>query len=169
VTKNRAHGNEQAYASVHARGRFPFSFIRTMTVGPGISPGLLTLTDGRPPSARGLVARTLKTRSCDITAGGDFHPAPRTSCAEKFKLFRNFRHTQIYHDCRNAAEHTAFSRRSGACTILQRSDARLNRRMAGEQTHPRLAPRNTGRLQVLRQAIGLHSAQATQCADHRCG
>jgi len=125
--------------------------------------------DGRVSAKRSRARRkNLETKSCDITAGGDFHPAPRTSCAEKFQLFRNFCHAQIYHDCRNAAEHTAFYMRSGTCAILQRSDARLNRRVAGEQTHPRLAPRNTGRLQVLRQAVGFHSAQATQCADHRC-
>ena len=39
---------------------YPFSFIRTMTVGPGITPGLLTLPDWRPASARGLDAMTSK-------------------------------------------------------------------------------------------------------------
>ncbi len=40
----------------------PFSFIRTMTVGPGITPGLLTPSryDGRPG------ARGLQTRSGDL-------------------------------------------------------------------------------------------------------
>ena len=52
-------------------------FIRTMTVGPGITPGLLTLTAPKPvlsvlPSARGLYALRA------ITAGGELHPALRT-------------------------------------------------------------------------------------------
>ncbi|MNN27188.1 hypothetical protein D3C81_1407170 [compost metagenome] len=50
----------------------PLSLIRTVTVGPGIAPDLLTL----PPkvaSARGLGA------GCAITAGGELHPALRTS------------------------------------------------------------------------------------------
>jgi hypothetical protein len=44
-------------------------FIRTMTVGPGITPGLLTLLNA---SARGLDALRI------ITAGGESHPALRT-------------------------------------------------------------------------------------------
>ena len=51
-------------------------FIRTMTVGPGITPGLLTLIchrrSGDRPSARGLCALRA------ITAGGESHPALRT-------------------------------------------------------------------------------------------
>ena len=52
-------------------------FIRTMTVGPGITPGLLTLAGHQPklkdlPSARGLCALRA------ITAGGELHPALRT-------------------------------------------------------------------------------------------
>jgi hypothetical protein len=43
-----------------------------MTVGPGITPGLLTLTTLRLPSARGLDALRV------ITAGGESHPALRT-------------------------------------------------------------------------------------------
>jgi hypothetical protein len=49
----------------------PFSFIRTITVGPGVTPDLLTLPD-KPEGARGLVRLTA------LTAGGDFHPALRT-------------------------------------------------------------------------------------------
>src|ERR1700687_4657695 len=52
----------------------PFSFIRTLTVGFGITPNLLTLPRGRKPLA-GLGLSTL-------TAGGDFHPALRTSAAK---------------------------------------------------------------------------------------
>jgi hypothetical protein len=51
----------------------PFSFIRTLTVGFGIAPNLLTLPRGRKALAGlGYVA---------FTAGGDFHPALRTSAA----------------------------------------------------------------------------------------
>jgi hypothetical protein len=52
-----------------------------MTVGPGITPGLLTLPPGTakavlPPSARGLCALRA------ITAGGELHPALRTFCRQ---------------------------------------------------------------------------------------
>jgi hypothetical protein len=48
----------------------PFSFIRTMTVGFGITPNLLTL----PLARKALAGLGLFT----LTAGGDFHPALRT-------------------------------------------------------------------------------------------
>ena len=54
--------------------RKPFSFIRTITVGFGITPNLLTLLPGRKKALAGLGYVTL-------TAGGDFHPALRTSAA----------------------------------------------------------------------------------------
>jgi len=54
-----------------------------MTVGPGITPGLLTLPPvtaeaGLSPSARGLCALRA------ITAGGELHPALRTFAARMF-------------------------------------------------------------------------------------
>ena len=49
------------------------SFIRTMTVGSGISPDLLT-----PPRQTGSGARGLPESDRD-TAGGEFHPALRIS------------------------------------------------------------------------------------------
>src|SRR5438445_12469295 len=52
----------------------PFSFIRTLTVGFGITPNLLTLPQGLRKALAGLGYVTL-------TAGGDFHPALRTSAA----------------------------------------------------------------------------------------
>lgn len=52
----------------------PFSFIRTLTVGFGIAPNLLTLPPGRRKALAGLGHQAL-------TAGGDFHPALRTSAA----------------------------------------------------------------------------------------
>jgi len=56
-----------------------FSFIRTVTVGPGFTPGLLD-----PPN-RGRRSRAFWQGQ--ITAGGDFHPALRTSC-ERIKDFQ---------------------------------------------------------------------------------
>jgi hypothetical protein len=52
----------------------PFSFIRTLTVGFGITPNLLTLPQGLRKALAGLGFFAL-------TAGGDFHPALRTSAA----------------------------------------------------------------------------------------
>src|ERR1700692_4330149 len=52
----------------------PFSFIRTLTVGLGIAPNLLTLPQRLRKALAGLGYVTL-------TAGGDFHPALRTSAA----------------------------------------------------------------------------------------
>ena len=54
----------------------PFSFIRTLTVGFGFAPNLLTLPLGRE-GARGLGLFAL-------TAGGDFHPALRTSAGPEW-------------------------------------------------------------------------------------
>jgi hypothetical protein len=53
----------------------PFSFIRTLTVGFGITPNLLTL----PPHKRKKALAGLGFST--LTAGGDFHPALRTSAA----------------------------------------------------------------------------------------
>src|SRR5450755_2953011 len=60
----------------------PFSFIRTLTVGFGITPNLLTLfpQDSRRtgfPKKKALAGLGYVT----LTAGGDFHPALRTSAA----------------------------------------------------------------------------------------
>ena len=53
----------------------PFSFIRTLTVGFGITPNLLTLYS---PEIEG--NKALAGLGCfAFTAGGDFHPALRTS------------------------------------------------------------------------------------------
>src|SRR5690606_29887393 len=60
-----------------ARG-FPFSIIRTMTVGPGIAPDLLTLPR-RPAGAGGSFVRRSRAGCLRIiTAGGESRPAPRT-------------------------------------------------------------------------------------------
>jgi hypothetical protein len=57
----------------------PFSFIRTLTVGFGITPNLLTLL---PENFRKQALAGLGQLA--FTAGGDFHPALRTSsiCAD---------------------------------------------------------------------------------------
>jgi hypothetical protein len=52
----------------------PFSFIRTLTVGFGIAPNLLTL----PPTLRKALAGL---GFVTLTAGGELHPALRTSAA----------------------------------------------------------------------------------------
>src|ERR1700692_984025 len=57
----------------------PFSFIRTLTVGLGIAPNLLTLPQRLRKALAGLGYVTL-------TAGGDFHPALRTSAARMGNL-----------------------------------------------------------------------------------
>jgi hypothetical protein len=52
--------------------RKPFSFIRTLTVGFGVAPNLLTLLLQGKKALAGL-------GDAALTAGGDFHPALRTS------------------------------------------------------------------------------------------
>ena len=63
----------------------PFSFIRTLTVGFGIAPNLLTLLPGEleKKALAGLGYFTL-------TAGGDFHPALRTSAARNERPDGNY-------------------------------------------------------------------------------
>src|SRR4030088_1166404 len=60
----------------------PFSFIRTLTVGFGVAPNLLTL-----PLLRG---RRSRAWACALTAGGEFHPALRTSAARYERPARNY-------------------------------------------------------------------------------
>jgi hypothetical protein len=55
----------------------PFSFIRTFTVGFGIAPNLLTLFPKGFPKKKALAGLGYFA----FTAGGDFHPALRTSAA----------------------------------------------------------------------------------------
>src|SRR6202012_4283347 len=55
----------------------PFSFIRTLTVGFGVAPNLLTLLPKRGRRRSRAWASLKET----LTAGGDFHPALRTSAA----------------------------------------------------------------------------------------
>jgi hypothetical protein len=68
-------GHTEQQAARNLRLSQPFSFIRTLTVGFGITPNLLTLfPKGGKRRSRAWVLSTL-------TAGGDFHPALRTSAA----------------------------------------------------------------------------------------
>ena len=71
--QNQGTRNDDSHAKTRELSQ-PFSFIRTLTVGFGITPNLLTLPfrkNSWKQGARGLGLFTL-------TAGGDFHP-PRTS------------------------------------------------------------------------------------------
>src|SRR5882672_7450864 len=66
----------------HAKSREapqPFSFIRTLTVGLGIAPNLLTLFPGEKKIQGNKALAGLGYFT--LTAGGDFHPALRTSAA----------------------------------------------------------------------------------------
>jgi hypothetical protein len=60
------------------------SSIRTITVGPGITPDLLTLKHGDALTARGLSVEDLFIL---YTAGGDFHPALRICSARVVSNF----------------------------------------------------------------------------------
>ena len=66
-TRIRAYGT---LAARERRRRDPFSFIRTLTVGSGISPDLLDPSTGRRSRARSNALHT---------AGREFHPALRTT------------------------------------------------------------------------------------------
>src|ERR1700730_6994914 len=63
----------------------PFSFIRTLTVGFGIAPNLLTLFPKQTGRRRSR-AWVLST----LTAGGEFHPALRTSAVRYGRPKRNY-------------------------------------------------------------------------------
>jgi hypothetical protein len=61
------------------------SFIRTVTVGFGVEPNLLTPASVKRPGARGLM------RLDANTAGGEFRPALRTLCRCKWPAHENFK------------------------------------------------------------------------------
>jgi hypothetical protein len=76
----------------------PFSFIRTLTVGFGIAPNLLTLLRVKKALA-GLGLFTL-------TAGGDFHPALRTSAARYERPYANMAtRARVSKDLRHGKAH----------------------------------------------------------------
>jgi hypothetical protein len=68
-------GHTEQQAAQNLRLSQPFSFIRTLTVGFGITPNLLTLLP------KGGKRRSRAWALSTLTAGGDFHPALRTSAA----------------------------------------------------------------------------------------
>jgi hypothetical protein len=79
--QNQGTRNEKARAGLALASR-PFSFIRTLTVGFGIAPNLLTLLlHARFPELGEEGARGLEPlgESRPFTAGGELHPALRTS------------------------------------------------------------------------------------------
>src|ERR1700761_212240 len=81
--QNQGTRNETALRQ-RARPSQPFSFIRTLTVGFGITPNLLTLLlAGRPLLLRGYPGRKALAGLgfVTLTAGGELHPALRTSAA----------------------------------------------------------------------------------------
>jgi hypothetical protein len=79
---------ERPKPSAKALASRPFSFIRTLTVGFGITPNLLTLFP------KGIHRRIHGNKALaglgyfTFTAGGDFHPALRTSAARLSGLKR---------------------------------------------------------------------------------
>ena len=74
----RAHKRKRSAARSDAEVTWlALSFIRTVTVGPGISPDLLTPCSGQA-AAWALAALVRSCRHAAITAGGEFHPALRT-------------------------------------------------------------------------------------------
>src|ERR1700759_94715 len=76
--QNQGTRNETARAfQAKAPASRPFSFIRTLTVGFGVAPNLLTLL----PKRGGRRSRAWASLKETLTAGGDFHPALRTSAA----------------------------------------------------------------------------------------
>src|ERR1700675_4846091 len=64
----------------------PFSFIRTLTVGFGFTPNLLTLFLWLPKSGSPKKKALAGLGYVTLTAGGDFHPALRTSAARRGNL-----------------------------------------------------------------------------------
>jgi hypothetical protein len=73
--QNQGSRHVGAHAITSRERRKPFSFIRTVTVGFGVAPNLLTL----PPRQEKKALAGLGVAA--LTAGGDFHPALRTSAA----------------------------------------------------------------------------------------
>jgi hypothetical protein len=64
------------------------SFIRTITVGSGIKPDLLTLTLNTVQALAGLSATLIKSHK--LTAGGELHPALKTYDKDKFILSKSY-------------------------------------------------------------------------------
>src|SRR5215475_13275452 len=76
--QNQGTRNEKARASREALASRPFSFIRTLTVGFGVAPNLLTLLRATRAGRRRSRA-WISVEERPFTAGGEFRPALRTS------------------------------------------------------------------------------------------
>ena len=75
-------GHTERRSRAQVRLSRPFSFIRTLTVGFGIAPNLLTLLPQGFQGTEFQEKKALAGLGCfTLTAGGDFHPALRTSAA----------------------------------------------------------------------------------------
>ncbi|CUT11906.1 hypothetical protein BF49_2986 [Bradyrhizobium sp.] len=82
-TRIRAHGTTNSRI-LRCVCHGPFSFIRTLTVGFGVAPNLLTL-----PLSKALRKALAGLGLTALTAGGDFHPALRTSAVRNERPDRN--------------------------------------------------------------------------------
>ena len=102
-----------------ARLSRPFSFIRTLTVGFGIAPNLLTLLPLSSSGRKALAGLGLST----LTAGGDFHPALRTSAARYETAWPELCRTR-----RRPGKHALAWRQSACAHAPQRIPARSRTR-----------------------------------------
>jgi len=74
--QNQGTRNVGAHAkAIRVKRRRPFSFIRTLTVGFGFTPNLLTLPSTEIREGKALAGLGVAA----LTAGGEFRPALRTS------------------------------------------------------------------------------------------
>src|ERR1700694_5457290 len=80
-------GHTERRAARNQRLSRPFSFIRTLTVGFGVAPTLLTLPKEFQKGVRG-GRRSRAWVLSTLTAGGEFHPALRTSAARNERPVR---------------------------------------------------------------------------------
>ena len=87
----------------------PFSFIRTLTVGFGVTPNLLTLFPKGIPTRELQGKKALAGLGCfAFTAGGDFHPALRTSAARYEQPDRNYGESRGCQQAASASKNCMF-------------------------------------------------------------
>ena len=108
--QNQGTRNVGAHANPHrVKRRKPFSFIRTVTVGFGVAPNLLTLPFGKIPFQEDSWGKALAGLGlATLTAGGDFHPALRTSAARDERPDRKYDAARPPQQARSASK-TAWS------------------------------------------------------------
>jgi hypothetical protein len=100
----------------------PFSFIRTLTVGFGVTPNLLTLLSRELPEKKALAGLGCFT----LTAGGDFHPALRTSAARYEQPNRNYGESPGRQQAASAWKNCMFP------MSAERASGQIGRKGAGE-------------------------------------